>query len=196
MKNLKTTGLVFVLIFGIASIFGSGRPGETPSTQSTRFIEPRLIYIPDQFLPGCISELVEQTLTLPQQEVTPNVDGQFNRVNVVVPTGAVYNFSIRPVNPLNCSSTSLPSTPNSAISFGFNYFGEFSEENPVCMSASKIELLDFQLTGTLFDPVIELLVHGVMWVEADRSVARMLNGGTLPENADPRCSGWVDFVML
>lgn len=152
-------------------------------------------------LPGCADaiELVQQVAVLPSMPLILNAQGIIDRVDTSA-TGATYTFALRPVNPIDCSSTTLPSSPLTTVTFGFNYSGDFSRTDPLCMNASTVALTGFSVTNTPVDALIEPFFTGILWLELDGRVADGLHpvfvGGTRPAAADPRCDNWVDQTTL
>ncbi len=199
MKNL-------IMMLSIITVVGCvTRPVATQSTESTVSIGEEIRNLPDQVvdgdIPGCADavELINQQLVLPGLNITFDVGNIIDRTGAVV-EGATYSYSTRAVNPLDCSSTSLPEVPMPTISFGFNYLGDFSRFSPLCMNASTIDLTEFSITGTPLDLLLEGSVTETIWLEVDRSIAATLHplliGGAYPDPATPRCRNWVDLSTL
>ena len=197
-------GLLFVLMMMV--LFACERPDPTAPTPGTVTVPPGNTALPNRVadgpIPGCVDalELVAQTLTMPALQVTFDAGGIIDRVGAVA-TGAVYAFSTRPVNPVDCSS--IPEAPVLAmpsVSFGFNYLGDFTRVDPVCMNASSLELTAFSVTGTPLDAAIEPIAYESIWIEVDRAIdgfmQSFLNGTALPATANPRCDNWVDLATL
>ena len=174
---------------------GSSAPTTTNVPGSNASLPNRLI---DGPVPGCVDafELVNQRLLLPPMTLTFDAGGIIDRIGINA-TGVSYTFSMRPVNPLDCTSTSLPFSPPLTILFDFTYLGDFSRTDPFCMNGSRLTLTGFTVTGTPLDSLISIAAHGVIWVEIDRVVVErmdaLLGNGTFPANGDPRCSSWAEF---
>ncbi len=194
----------FTLVL-IALITISCTPRPAPTTPDTITADADARGLPNRIingpLPGCgdAFELVDQTLMIPQQEITLDVENIVDRVGVVV-RGATYSYATRPVNPFNCDSTTLPAIPMPSVAFGFNYLGDYTRRNPLCMNASSITFTGFSITGTALDSLVEGVVRDLIWLEVDCSVAgtfhSLHNGGAFPGTANPRCSNWVDLTTL
>ena len=195
----------FVLLLVVLIFAGcQNRPAPAPETAGTINVAGNAQALPDRVIdgpiPGCTDavELVGQLLTLPGQALTFDVGGVIDRVGIVV-TGATYSYSTRLVNPVTCESTT-PELPLPAISFGFNYLGDFTRATSLCMNASHTDFTEFSITGTPLDILVEGASKELIWLEVDRSVAgtlhSLLNGGVFPATADPRCNNWVDLTTL
>lgn len=196
----------FVLLLVVLIFTGcQNRPAPAPETPDTINVAGNAQALPDRVIdgpiPGCFDafEVVGQLLTLPGQALTFDVGGVMDRVGIVV-TGATYSYSTRPVNSVTCEPTTLPELPLPAISFGFNYLGDFTRVTPLCMNASHTDFTEFSITGTPLDLLMEGVSKDLIWLEVDRSVAgtlhSLLNGGAFPAAADPRCNNWVDLTTL
>ena len=149
-------------------------------------------------LPGCVDafELVNQTLTLPAMPITFDPGGVIDRIATSA-AGVTYTFALRPVQPIDCSPTTLPASPTTSVSFDFTYLGDFTRTDPFCMNGSRLTLTGFTITGTPLDSVISIAAHGLIWVEIDRALVSrldaLLGNGTFGAGADPRCSNWAAF---
>lgn len=195
--------ITFVLI--VLFFTGCERPTPTPATPGTTNTPGSTETLPDRIVnglvPGCVDafELVEQVLTLPEQQITFDVGNIIDRVGVVV-EGATYSFSTRPVNPVTCGSTTLPAVAIPMITFGFNYLGDFTRVDPLCMNASIIEFSEFSISGTPLDTLVEGIVKEEIWTKVDNTVIEpihsLINGSAFPGGANPRCNNWVDLSTL
>ncbi len=199
MRNLI---IVIAAIFAVAC---TPRPAPTESSSGTMDVpgsESNLQNkVVDGPLPGCADafELVGQTLTLNKLQVTLDAEGIIDRVGVVT-TGAKYKFSTRPVNPVNCRPSRLPVLEMPEVTFGFNYLGDFTRNNPLCINGSSIEFTSFEITGTPIDKVVEKSAKDTVWEQVDLEVAKILQplliGGSFPAAGRYRCSNWIDLSTL
>ncbi len=204
IKEFAVKATASVLVLGLLLVIQACTPrvSPTPASTGTFTIPASTTSLPNSVvngpLPGCVDafELVSQTLALPPTHLTLNPGEFVDRVGLVT-TGAVYTFSTRPVNPTNCAPTTMPTSPATIITFGFNYLGDFSRLNPVCINGSKLDLTGFVITGTIADAFVEPIAKPAIWTRIDFAVAAreegIVNTRTLPALANPRCAGWVAF---
>lgn len=181
------------------------KPQPTPDTLGTMSSPGVTTNLPNRIvdgpLPGCADafELRDQTLVLPPLQVTFDAGNIIDRVGVVT-SGATYTYSIRPVKPISCNTTSLPPLKMPTVTFGFNYLGDYSKNNPLCINGSSIEFTNFTISGTPLDKIVERIAHEMVWKEVDLQVVKILHpffiGGSVPVSASPRCSNWVDLSTL
>ena len=206
MQQFRTTVKIVAVTTVIALISACPNPRPTPNTNPGTFTIAAGTFNPPNLIlngpiPGCAdaAELVGQTVVLPAMPFILDAQGIVDRVDTSAGS-ATYTYSIRPVNPFDCSSTRLPASPPTTITFGFNYSGDFSRTDPLCMNASTVALTGFSVTGTPIDALIEPIFHGILWLRLDNLVADGLHplhiGGSRPADADPRCSNWVDQTTL
>jgi hypothetical protein len=191
---------LLVLLAGCQS-----RPDPAPSGAGSVAVPGAPTTLEDQIVdgpvPGCVDavEMVGQTLTLPMTLIL-DAGGVIDRVGIVA-VGGTYVFSTRPVNPFNCASLpEVPSVGPITVNFGFNYLGDFSRVNPLCINGSSIDFTAFSVTGSPLDLLVENAAREQIWRETDREVAErfhgMLNGTPFPATASARCVNWIDLATL
>lgn len=197
---------LIVLLSVVVAMPGCQNTRPAPSTSPGSFTVGGSTFSPANLIlngpvPGCADaiELVNQTAVLPPMPLTLDAQNVFDRVDTSA-TGATYTFALRPVNPINCASTTLPASPPITVTFGFNYSGDFSRVNPLCMNASTLAMTGFNVSGTPVDALIEPAFREVLWRQLDEQVTSSLqpiiNGGEWPDNTNPRCGNWVDQTTL
>lgn len=201
---MKKLFLLCVVVFAV-SCRPTPTPTPTPSTSGTMDSAASTSNLPNRLndgpLPGCVDafELVSQTLSLPPLQVTLDAEGIIDRVGVVT-SGASYKFSVRPVRPITCKSSNLPPSKIFEVTFGFNYLGDYSRNDPLCINGSSIEFTNFEVSGMPFDKLIEKVARNMVWQQVDFEIAKIMHplliGGTYPVGANPRCGNWIDLSTL
>jgi len=202
-----------ITFFSIAACDpGNSRPSTTPAGNNTdtnagtpitttgTIITPENQIINGDF-PGCADaiELVNQTVTIPSLELSFDVDGIIDRIGTVVPS-ATYTFSIRPVNPLNCDSTTLPALQSPTITLGLNYLADITRNTAICVNASSTVFTQFTITGTPLDSIVEEHAKQTVWNLMDSTIVTrlqpLIGSGVRPNGAAVRCNNWIDIAEL
>jgi len=183
----------------------NNRPDSIPATDNTVIIERITISPANQIinsdLPGCVDaiELINQSITIPSFDLSFDVDGIIDRVSTVVPT-ATFSFSVRPVDPITCSPTTLPGIPSPTITLGFNYLADITRNAAICVNASSIVFTQFNVTGTPLDALVEEQAKQTTWNTMDSTIVSrlqpLMGSGARPAGTPARCSNWIDIAEL